>query len=67
MYTQKRLRDRGFVSISEDRRRLLAIEIIWSTLTSLSQADRTYIDESLTEIDEILREDQAIALQIENR
>ena len=65
MYTQKRLRD--YVSIAEDRRRLLAIKIIWSMMTSLSQADRTYIDESLAEIDDILREDQAIALQIENQ
>ena len=63
----KQKRERDFVSITEDRRRLLAIKIIWSMMASLSQADRTYIDESLAEIDEILREDQAIALQIENR
>ena len=63
----KQKRERDFVSISEDRRRLLAIKIIWSMMASLSPADRTYIDVSLAEIDDILREDQAIALQIENR
>jgi len=63
----KQKRERDFVSITEDRRRLLAIKIIWSMMASLSQADRTYIDVSLAEIDDILCEDAEIALQIENR
>jgi len=63
----KQKRERDFMSITEDRRRLLAIKIIWSMMASLSQADRTYIDESLAEIDDILQADAEIALQIENR
>ena len=63
----KQKRERDYVSIAEDRRRLLAIKIIWSMMTSLSQSDKTYLDISFAEIDDILREDQAIALQIENR